>query len=167
MSRLLASAGLAVGGVFGLAGSFAPSASLRGLAWGIDGLALVMAGALLTLRFHTRHEDLVAAGFLVFTVGQAVILSSAAMDLAASTPSFGAGVGMWALALALISAAGVFPLVVRLLGLVATLLFAVTAGQIFAGASITPLSSPLPFHAYPVFVATFAGWIWALLTGRA
>src|SRR2546422_104215 len=44
--RVLASVGLAVGGVFGMAGTFAPSAFLRGLAWGIDGVGLVMAGAL-------------------------------------------------------------------------------------------------------------------------
>jgi hypothetical protein len=40
--RVLASAGLAVGGVFGMAGTFAPSAALRGIAWGIDGVALVL-----------------------------------------------------------------------------------------------------------------------------
>lgn len=53
----LASVGLAVGGVLGLAGTFAPSASLRGLAWGIDGLALVMASALLAvLHFRKGHD---------------------------------------------------------------------------------------------------------------
>jgi hypothetical protein len=41
--RVLAATGLAVGAVFGMAGTFAPSASLRGLAWGIDGVGLVMA----------------------------------------------------------------------------------------------------------------------------
>jgi len=166
-TSLLASLGLAVGGLFGLAGTFAPSASLRGLAWGIDGLALVMAAALLTFRFYRSQHDVVAAGFLVFAIGEAVVLSGAAMDLAASAPSFGAGAGMWALALALISVPRVFPLLVRLLGLLAGVLFAVTAAQIFASASVTPLSSPLPFNAYPVFVATFAGWIWTLMTGRA
>jgi hypothetical protein len=35
--------------------------------------------------------------------------------------------------------------------------------QIFSGIPLTPLSSPLPFFAYPFFVATFAGWIWTLL----
>ena len=49
--RILASIGLAVGGMLGLAGTFAPSASLRGLAWGIDGIALVMASALLTVTY--------------------------------------------------------------------------------------------------------------------
>ena len=64
-----------------MAGTFAPSASLRGLAWGIDGLSLVTAGALLTLVFYRKGDDLVASGFLVFTVGESMILSGAAMDL--------------------------------------------------------------------------------------
>lgn len=161
--RILASVGLAVGGVFGLAGTFAPSASLRGLAWGIDGLGLIMASALLTLNFHSKGEDLVASGFLVFTVGQGTILSTAAADLAARVPFFGAGTGMWAVALALISIPRTFPFVVRLLGLGTSLLFAITAGRIFAGVQILPTSSPLPFYAYPFFVATFFGWIWTLL----
>ena len=161
--RVLASVGLAVGGVLGMAGTFAPSASLRGLAWGIDGVGLVMASALLTVGFYRRGQDLVASGFLVFAVGEGIILSGAAMDLAASVPSFGAGTGMWAVALALISVPRAFPLLVRILGLVASVMFAATAGQIFAGVQILPTSSPMPFYAYPVFVATFVGWIWTLL----
>jgi hypothetical protein len=146
-----------------LAGTFAPSASLRGLAWGIDGVGLAMACALLTLTFFRLGEDVVAAGFLVFTVGEGLILSGAAMDLAASVPSFGAGISLWALALVLIDTPRVFPLPVRLLGIIAALLFAAIALQIFAGIQITPLTSPLPFLAYPVLVATLVGWIWALL----
>ena len=163
--RVVASAGLAVGAVLGMAGTFAPSPSLRGLAWGIDGVALVMASALLTIWFFRKGQDLAATGFLVFVVGQGIIVSSAAMDLAASTPSFGAGASLWALALALISASAVFPSVVRGLGFLAAVLFTVTALQIFAGAQVTPTTSPLPFHAYPVLVATMVGWIWALLSG--
>jgi hypothetical protein len=164
--RVVASAGLAVGAVFGMAGTFAPSPSLRGLAWGIDGVALVMASALLTIWFYRKGQDLAATGFLVFVVGQGIILSSAAMDLPASTPSFGAGVSLWALALTLISASAVFPWLVRGLGFLAAVLFAMTALQIFGGAQVTPTTSPLPFHAYPVFVATMAGWIWALAGAR-
>jgi hypothetical protein len=165
--RVLAAAGLAAGGVFGMAGTFAPSAALRGLAWGVDGVALVMAGALLTLAFYRKGQDLVASGFLVFVVGQGLILSSAAMDLAASVPSFGAGTSLWALALALISAPHVFPLPVRLLGFCAAVLFGVTALQIFAGTQVMPTTAPLPFYAYPVLVATFVGWIWLLLKADA
>jgi hypothetical protein len=161
--KVLASVGLAVGGVLGMAGTFAPSASLRGLSWGIDGTALVMASAILTLVYYRMGQDLVAAGFLVLAIGEGIILSSAAMDLDASVPSFGAGSGLWAMALALISLPLVFPFPVRTLGLIAASMFASTALQIFSGIPLTPLSSPLPFFAYPFFVATFVGWIWTLL----
>jgi hypothetical protein len=161
--RVLAATGLAVGAVFGMAGTFAPSASLRGLAWGIDGVGLVMAAALLTFTFYREEQDLVASGFLVFAIGEGIILSSAEMDLAASVPSFGAGTSLWALALLLISLPRVFPLAVRLLGLFAAVLFGVTALRIFAGVHVTPITSPLPFYAYPVLVATLIGWIWTLV----
>jgi hypothetical protein len=150
-----------------MAGTFAPSASLRGLAWGIDGVALVMAGAMLTVMFYRKGQDLVAAGFLVLAIGEGAILSGAAMDLDASVPSFGAGSSLWAMALALISLPTVFPFVVRTLGLIAASMFASTALQIFSGHHLTPLSSPLPFFAYPFFVATFVGWIWTLLKIQA
>jgi hypothetical protein len=122
-----------------------------------------MASALLTLRFYRKDQDIVASGFLVFAVGEGMILLGAATDLAASVPSFGAGTGLWAVALALISVPRAFPLVVRLLGLGTSILFAATAGQIFMGVQILPTSSPLPFYAYPFFVATFFGWIWTVL----
>lgn len=146
-----------------MAGTFAPTASLRGLAWGLDGTGLVMASAVLTLTFYRRGQDLVASGFLVFAIGQGLILSGAAMDLAASGPSFGAGTSLWATALVLISVPSAFPLLVRCLGFAAALLMGATALQIFAGAQITPTTSPLPFYAYPLLVATLAGWIWTLL----
>lgn len=164
--NVLASIGLAVGGVLGMTGTFAPSAALRGLAWGIDGAALVMAGGILTVVFYRTGQDLVAAGFLVFAIGEGTILSSAAMDLDASVPSFAAGSILWAMALVLISLPPVFPFPVRTLGLITASMFASTALQIFSGEHLTPLSSPLPFFAYPFFVATFVGWIWTLLKGH-
>jgi hypothetical protein len=39
-----------------------------------------MASAVLTLVFYRKGQDLVAAGFLVFAVGEGIILSGAAMD---------------------------------------------------------------------------------------
>ena len=161
--RLLASIGLAVGAVFGMAGVFAPSAALRGLAWGIDGTALVMAGALLTVGFYRSGLDLVASGFLVFTVGEGLILSTAAMDLSDGVPLFGAGAALWATGLVLIGVPTVFPFGVRISGFVAAALFGITAAQIFAGGVVTPTTTPLPFFAYPALVGTMGGWIWALV----
>jgi hypothetical protein len=164
--RLLAAAGLALGAARGLAGTFAPSDSLRGLAWGIDGVSLVMASTVLVIIYLRAGQDLVAAGFLAFAIGQGLVVSVSAMPLAASVPSFGAGVGLWAVGLALVSVPGTFPLIVRLLGLAASALFAIVAVRIFAGALILPTSSPLPFFAYPVLVATMIGWIVTLLRAK-
>ena len=158
--HMIAPAGLVVGAVLGMAGTFAPSAALRGLAWGLDGTALVLAAALLTMHHFRRGNDLVAAGFLVFVVGQTLVLSGAAMDLVASVPSFAAGVGLWAAALALISAPRVMPRWVRAVGFIAALLFALVALQDFSGRELTPLSRPLPFFAYPFLAATLFGWAW-------
>lgn len=151
---------LVVGALLGLAGSFAPSASMRGLAWGVDGIALIVAAALLAVHFLRQGPPSVAAGFMVFIAGEALVLSGSAMTLEASVPSFAAGAGLWAASLVLISAPRVMPLPVRALGGIAALLFAVTALQVFAGRSLNPLSEPLPFFAYPVFVLTLFGWAW-------
>ena len=158
--RIIASAGLVVGALLGMAGSFAPSAELRGVAWGIDGIALVVAGALLVVHHLRQGHDLLAAGFIVFVVGETLIVSGSAMELAASAPSFAAGAGLWAAALALISAARALPAVVRITGTLAALLLAVSAVKIFCGAALTPLSQPLPFYAYPFLAITLLGWAW-------
>ncbi|HEX6088527.1 MAG TPA: hypothetical protein VFZ13_00060 [Gemmatimonadales bacterium] len=132
------------------------------LAWGIHGVGLVMAGALLTVAFSRVGRELAAGGFLVFTIGQGLILSTAAMEPSATSPAFGAGLALWAAGLVLVGVSRVFPIAVSALGFAAATLFGVTALRIFAGAAITPTSAALPFLAYPVFVATLAGWIVAL-----
>jgi len=158
--RQIAAIGLVIGALLGMAGTFAPSASLRGLAWGVDGTALIVATALLTVHHLRRGNDLAAAGFLVFVVGETLILSGAGMDLEASAPSFAAGVALWAASLAMVSASNAVPVLVKGVGLVAALLFAVVAAEIFAGRALTPLSEPLPFFAYPFLAATLFGWAW-------
>jgi len=161
--KIWASVGLALGGIFGIAGTMAPSASLRGIAWLIDGVGIVLAGALLSVHFLRRGEDIVAAGYLVLAIAEGLMLSCASMALGAATPIFGGGISLWALAIALVSSQKVFPPVVRGLGWIAVVLFTITALQIFGGTPLTPTSAPLPSYSYPFFVATFVGWIWTLL----
>ena len=143
--RIIASPGLVVGALLGIAGTFVPSTPLRELAWGLDGVALVVASALLTILHFRAGQDLIAAGFIVFAVGEGLILSGAAMDLVASVPAFGAGAGLWATALALISSSSVMPSLVRGFGFIASVLFATVAVKVFAGRLLTPLSAPFPF----------------------
>jgi len=158
--RLVSSGGLVIGSALGMAGTFVPSAPVRSLLWGLDGVALIVATALLTIHYLRKGNEVVAAGFLVFVVGEALILSSAAMDLAASGPAFGAGASLWAASLYLLSLPRVAALWVRIAGAIAGLLFLVVAAQLFAGRGLTPLSQPLPFFAYPFLVATLLGWAW-------
>src|SRR6516225_3362490 len=123
--RLIAPSGLVIDAILGMAGTFVPSPSLRGLLWGVDGIALIVATALLTIHHVRRGNDIVAAGFLVFVVGETLIVASAAMDLTKSGPPFAAGVGLWAASLSLVSASKVLPAWMRVVGVFATLLFAV------------------------------------------
>jgi len=150
---------LVVGGILGMLGSFSPPA-VRGIAWGLDGTALVLGAALLAVHHIKRGHEMLAAGFFVFLAGQTLVVSGSAMELSASSPSFAAGVGLWAAALALISASSLMPMVVRVTGIIASLLFAVTALQTYGGTALTPLSKPLPFFAYPFLVLTLFGWAW-------
>jgi hypothetical protein len=165
--RLIAAIGLVTGAVLGIAGTFAPSASLRGLAWGVDGTVLVVASALLAFHHGHRGNVLAAAGFVVFVAGETLVLSGSAMPLEASAPSFAAGVGLWAASLALVGASNIMPVWLRGVGYMAALLFAVVAVRIFMGAALTPLSEPLPFFAYPFLAATLFGWAWVHYRGPA
>ncbi|MCZ4092416.1 hypothetical protein [Sinorhizobium psoraleae] len=158
----LATIGLALGGVFGMAGTMTSDPNLQALAWAIDGSGLVMASALLALKFHRKGSEIVAAGFLVFAIAEGVIMSGTAAGPSASVSSFGAGIALWATALLVISIPRHFPTWVRAFGIVAAVLFLVTAARIFSGEQVLPTASPLPFFAYPFLVATFAGWIWSL-----
>jgi hypothetical protein len=159
-SQLVSCAGLLIGSALGLAGTFVASASVRGLLWGLDGIALVVAAALLAIHYFRKGSDVVAAGFLVFVAGQTLVVSTAATDIAAGAPVFGAGAGLWGASLMLISAPRVAALWVRVVGAIAGVLFFVVALQFFMRQALTPLSQPLPFFAYPLFVATLIGWAW-------
>jgi hypothetical protein len=165
--RLVAAIGLVLGAVLGIAGTFAPSASLRGLAWGLDGTALIVASALLAVYHWRRGNELAAAGFLVFVAGETLIVSGSAMTLEASAPSFAAGTSLWAASLILVGASRTMPVLIRGIGFIAALLFGVVAVQIFTGVALTPLSEPLPFFAYPFLAATLLGWAWVHYRGAA
>ncbi len=161
--NVAAAVGLAIGAIFGMAGTFVAQPELRNSLWAFDSLGLVMATSLLTLKYFRKGNDFVAAGFLVFAIGEAVMLSGTAASLAGSVPAFAAGTALWATSILLISIPKEFPLLVRLVGVASSILFAITAARIFGGEQLLPTSSPLPFFAYPFLVMTFIGWIWTLL----
>ncbi len=158
-----AALGLAIGGIFGMAGSFVPHAPWRQVCWTIDGVALVVAVALLAVRFLRRGNDTLAASVLVFLVGQGLVLSNTAAGLEASRASFASGIALWAASLVMTSLSDVFPRWSRVTGLVAAALFTVTATRVALGDTLVPTSAPLPSAGYPFLVLTFVGWILTLL----
>ena len=147
--NIVAAFGLALGAVFGMAGTFVSQPHIQALLWAIDGAGLVMAAALLTLKYFRAGHDLVAGGFLIFAIAEAVLMSGTAAGPAASVAGFAAGTALWALALLLISIPRQFALPVRPLGLVSAILFGIIAARIFGGEQLLPTSAPLPFYAYP------------------
>ena len=156
--RVLVAAGLVVGGVLGMAGTVVPSPSLRAVYWAIDGTALTMATTVLALHYFRQGCDGVAAGFLVYAMGEVVMMGGTAGPLEAGVPAFAAGTALWCAGLTLTSWAPVFPWWTRAAAWVGALLFGITSARIFVGAPLTPLAKPLPYFAYPFLVLTFAGW---------
>ena len=157
---VIASAALVVGALLGMAGSFAPSAELRGLFWGVDGTALVIGTALLAAHHLRRGNELLAAAFLVYMAGEALMVLGASMELSASAPLLGAGTALWSASLGLASASDLMPRFVRVTGIVGSLMFALTAIQNFGGGHLTPLSRPLPFFGFPFLALTLMGGAW-------
>lgn len=144
-------------------GTMVTSQHLRAAFWALDSTGLIVATSLLTLAYFRKDHDGVAAGFLVFAIGEAVILSGTALTLAESVPSFAAGTALWCASLLLTNVPKEFAAWIRVTGVIAAVLFGSTSLRIFCGEQLLPIESPLPFFAYPFLVLTFAGWIWTVL----
>ncbi len=162
-ANIIAASGLVLGGVLGIVGTMVTQQNLRSIAWAVDGTALVVATCLLAIRYFRKGNDCVAAGFLVYAIGEGVMLGGTAGTLEASVPSFAAGTAMWAAALLLTGIPKEFALWTRTASIVGGVLFAIVSAQIFCGQQLLPISRPLPYFAYPFLVLTFAGWFWTLL----
>ncbi|WP_246681006.1 hypothetical protein [Mesorhizobium sp. B2-3-15] len=94
-SDTIVSLGLAIGGIFGLAGTFVASDALRETLWAIDGVALVMATALPTMKYRRLGNDCVVAGFLTFLAGESLLLFGNAAGLQASVPCRRQAIPSW------------------------------------------------------------------------
>jgi hypothetical protein len=161
--KIVAVIGFVLGGALGMLGTMVTSQNVRAISWAVDGTALIVATSILALMYFRKGCDGIAAGFMVYAIGEAVMLSGTAASLEASIPSFAAGTALWSAGLLLISAPPVFVLWTRLAGLIGAILFGITSAQIFWGHPLTPIARPLPYYAYPFLVLTFIGWIYTLL----
>lgn len=161
--KSIAAIGLAMGGALGMFGTLVSNPNVRAVSWAIDSTALIVATSILALLFFRKGADSIAAGFLVYAIGEAVMLSGTAATLEASIPAFAAGAALWSAGLFLTSIPKGYIIWTRIAGLIAAVLFAITSLRIFAGAQLTPITQPLPYYAYPFLVLTFIGWIYSLV----
>jgi hypothetical protein len=161
--RVLAAAGLVLGGVLGIAGSMVAASNVRAVCWAIDATGVIVATAILALTYLRAGKMEVAAGFLIYAIGEAIMLTGTPMSLGASAPAFAAGTALWSAGLTLVSVPRDFNLITRFTGLVAAILFGMVSLRIFSGNPLTPITRPLPMFAYPVLVLTFIGWIWTIV----
>src|SRR5215470_19613666 len=117
--NLIAAVGLALGGALGMAGAMVTQQNVQAILWAIDGSGLVMAAAMLAIKYFRAGNDVVAGGFLVFAIGEGVLLLSApAAGLAGSIPAFAAGTALWGTVLLLVSIPKLFAVPIRILGIV-------------------------------------------------
>lgn len=166
-SDLVIAAGLILGATLGVGGTLVSSEAARQILWLIDGVGVVVATALLAVRFLRSGDDTIAAGFIVFALGETLLISGTAAGLDASVPSFGGGVALWSAGLALISLSNSLATWIRAVHVVAAVLFAIVAFRIASGEHLVPTSSPLPFFAYPFIVLGFVGWILTITKKRS
>ena len=163
---IIAVIGLTLGATLGIGGTLVSNDSLRQIFWMIDGVGVVVATSLLTVRFFRGGDDIAAAGFIVFALGESLLVSGNAAGLEASVPSFGGGVALWSAGLALISFSNSLATWIRAVHVVAAALFAIVAFRIASGEHLVPTSSPLPFFAYPFVVLGFVAWIVTIMKRR-
>jgi hypothetical protein len=106
---------------------------LRYIAWNIDGVGLVIASILLTLYYQKKGLRITASGFLIFALGESVIISSNSVHLEDNIYTFGAGTALWAIALLVISSQKTYSIIIRSTGIVSAILFSIVTVLIFTG----------------------------------
>jgi hypothetical protein len=146
-----------------MAGTFVADPKLRAVFWGIDGLGLIVATAILALKNFRAGNDSVAVGFLIYSIGESVMLSGTPQPLDAMVPTFGAGAALWAAALLMTGIPRRFAIWVRVVSVIAAIVFGATFAEILWGVHVLPTSSPLPGLGYPFMVLAYGGWIWSLI----
>ena len=163
--NLIACLGLATGAIFGMSGSMVANPILQTVLYEISSIGLVIAFALLTIKFIREQKDFLAAGFLLFAIAEAVMTSGAALGQIGGQASFGAGIAFYVPALLLLSIPKGFPLWIRIAGIATTIPFAISASKIFLGEVLLSTSS-IVGAAYGLLVLTIIGWIITLIRER-
>lgn len=160
--NFIASIGLVIGLVFGITGGMLKDPHWQGISYEISSLGLIYASAMLCILYFRKGADLVAAGWLLFAIGEAAMSTGTAGGQPYSQPMFASGMGIYIPALIMISIPSEYPIWARIAGIISAILFAISAGMIFSGNEVLS-THPLPTSGYSVMTIAMIGYIWRLL----
>lgn len=153
--------GLGIGALFGMTGSFVPNPQLQIGLYEISSVGLTVACILLGLKFFKENEELVAGGFLLFGIGEAVMSSGTTLGEVGGQAAFGAGIALYVPALLLICIPKLFPIWLRGLGVLASIPFLIASVYIFMGEPVYS-SSNITGAGYGLLSLTIIGWMYVL-----
>jgi hypothetical protein len=125
--RVIIAGGLLVGVVLGMAGNVPQEGWLQTLLYAVSSIGLVVATALLILREARRGDDLVAAGFAIFTIAEIIVWVGGGPTGPGGEAPFAAATLFYVPALLLISAPPRFALWARAAGALAAVPFGIHA----------------------------------------
>jgi hypothetical protein len=125
--RVIIAGGLLVGVVLGMAGNIPTEGWLQNLLFAVSSVGLTAATALLILREARRGDDLVAAGFAIFTIAEIIIWVGGGPTGPGGEAPFAAATLFYAPALLLISVPLRFAFWARAAGALAAVPFGVHA----------------------------------------
>ena len=146
--KVIATVGLAIGAIFGVSGSiFVDPPVLQIALYEISSVALVSVAVFLAVKYLKENLDLLATGFFIFAIGEAIMTVGSPLGVVGGQPSFGAGMALYVPGLLCISLAKGFPAVVRFTGVAASIPFAIAASKIFLGREVLS-TSPWPGAGY-------------------
>ena len=160
--NVIASVGLLAGALFGIAGSIVTSPVKQIIMYEISSVGLTAACVLLAIKFLKEESDLIASGFLLLAIAEAVMSGGNSLGQIGGQPSFAAGMALYVPAFLFIGFSKGFPLWTRFTIIAAAIPFLISASKIFSGGQVLS-TSPLPGAGYGLFTITIIGWVIFLL----
>jgi hypothetical protein len=154
-ARVIIASGLLVGVVLGMAGNIPQEGWLQTLLYAVSSVGLTAATALLILREARRGDDLVAAGFAIFTIAEIIIWVGGGPTGPGGEAPFAAATLFYAPALLLISVSLRFAFWARAAGALAAVPFGVHAVVYLLGGNP---SEGLQITGYLLLSVAVIGW---------
>lgn len=154
--RWIIAAGLVVGIALGIGGSMVNRQPTYSIAEHLSSVGLITGATLLAIRFGRADRWMVAAGFGLLALAEAIILSAPVSG--AGEETFASGVALYIPALLLASLPQGLPIWSRIAGGLAAIPFAVHAGLNWLGQNPSP-GGPAATAGYILLSVAAIGWI--------